>query len=52
MSEDVPPIPPEGWWIRKRVFGRQKRFSFFAATKISAPALATQPEPMVRTSGG
>ena len=24
----VPPTPPEGWCIRKRVFGRQKRSSF------------------------
>lgn len=40
MSDEVPPIPPEGWWIRKRVLGRQKRFSRSAPTKISAPAEA------------
>src|SRR3954469_3729720 len=47
MSVAGPPAPPPGWWIMKRVFGRQTRRSLGAAMKICVPALATQPVPMV-----
>ena len=51
MSAAVPPLPPAGWWSRKRVLGRQKRSSRGTDTKISAPALATHPVPTILTRG-
>ncbi len=51
MSDAMPRVPPDGWCSRKRVFGRQMRRSFGAATKISAPAEATQPVPIIQTFG-
>ena len=42
-----PRTPPRGWCSRKRVNGRQKRFSFLAPRKMCAPALATQPVPII-----
>src|SRR4051812_1191460 len=49
MSVAGPPAPPPGWWIMKRVFGRQTRRSFGAARNTCVPALATQPVPTVVT---
>ena len=43
-------MPPAGWCSRKRVLGRQRRFSFLAPRKMCAPALATQPVPITFTS--
>ncbi len=31
MSVARPPTPPSGWWIMKRVLGRQKRSCFATA---------------------
>src|ERR1700743_48415 len=49
MSVAWPPAPPLGWWIRKRVCGRQKRRSLGTDRNRCVAALPTQPVPIMRT---
>ncbi len=49
MSAAWPPAPPLGWCSRKRVLGREKRFSLSPPSSMGTAMLATQPAPMATT---
>ena len=51
MSDAVPCIPPQGWWMMIRAFGKANRFSLAPAANSSAPILAACPIHIVETSG-
>ncbi len=51
MSTDWPSAPPDGWWIRMRLWGSANRFPLAPAANSTAAADAACPMQNVDTSG-
>ncbi len=51
MSVDWPSKPADGWWIRIRELGSEKRLPLAPAASSSEPMLIAIPQQIVCTSG-
>ena len=51
MSVDWPSKPADGWWMRMRLLGSEKRLPFAPPVSSSEPMLIATPQQIVATSG-
>jgi hypothetical protein len=51
MSEDWPSKPADGWWMRMRLLGSEKRLPGAPPASSSEPMLIAIPQQIVCTSG-